>query len=43
MRTDEAEPTKIVTEVMDAENERIVQEPLLKEFLALKNVDLKIR
>jgi ABC-type nitrate/sulfonate/bicarbonate transport system ATPase subunit len=28
---------------MDAENERIVREPILKDFLALKQIDLKIK
>jgi hypothetical protein len=32
-----------VSEVMDAENERIIREPILKDFLALKQVDLKIK
>jgi ABC-type lipoprotein export system ATPase subunit len=28
---------------MDAENERLTREPKLKDFLALKSVDLKIK
>ena len=28
---------------MDAENERIIKEPILKDFLALKQIDLKIK
>jgi hypothetical protein len=46
LRTDSAAqgPAKpIVSEVVDAENERIVHEPKLKDFLALKQVDLKVK
>jgi len=31
------------SEVVDADNERLTTEPLLKDFLALKQIDLKIR
>jgi len=46
LRTDasNAGPAKpVVSEVIDAENERIIHEPKLKDFLALKNVDLKVK
>lgn len=46
LRTDEANPTAtkpVVSEVVDAENERIVHEPFLKDFLALKKIDLKVK
>lgn len=34
---------KKVSEVVDAESERVVQEIKLKDFLALKKVDIKIK
>jgi ABC-type uncharacterized transport system ATPase component len=34
---------KVSSEVVDAEAERIVQEPTLKEFLALKALNLQIK
>lgn len=46
LRTDasNAGPAKpVVSEVIDAENERIIHEPKLKDFLALKKVDLKVK
>ena len=37
LRSDgETNQAPIITEVMDAENERVIREPKLKDFLALK-------